>query len=276
MDSIYRQIRPFKVSEEIVQQIKSLIKEGKLQPGEALPPERIFAEMLGVGRSSIREAINILETLGFIEIKKRIGVFVRSVSEPIITNPLRQILEEDDSKFYELYEFRKDIELASTYKAARFRTDRDLYRMKKVLEKMEHDCKKLGISVKDDLAFHLGIAQATQNFMRAHILKSVWELSEDYMELGAMKIREEKGGAITIYNQHKRIFLAIQQRDQEAARSRMEEHLSWVEIKWKEFGKKPSDNSGKTRRRVRSTSLLLARLPLSQSDQPQSFYHTQS
>lgn len=246
MDSIYRQIRPLKVSEEIVQQIKSLIKEGKLHPGEALPPERIFAEMLGVGRSSIREAINILATLGFIEIKKRIGVFVRSVTNPIITDPLKQIMEEDDSKFYELYEFRKDIELASTYKAAKLRTERDLDRMKKVLEKMEQDNKKLRLSVKDDLAFHLGIAQATQNFMRVHILKNVWELSEDYMELVATKIGEEKRGSITVYNQHKRIFLAIQQRDQEAARSRMEQHLSWVEAKWKEFGKKPFANSGKT------------------------------
>ena len=104
MKNIYTQIRPHKISEEIVNQIKSLIKDGKLQPGQKLPPERTLADLLGVGRSSLREAINILEALGFVEIRNRKGIFVRPVSSPIISDPLRQILEEDKSKLYELYE----------------------------------------------------------------------------------------------------------------------------------------------------------------------------
>ncbi len=70
MQSIYRRIRPYKVTEEIVAQIKSLIKDGTLHPGEQLPSERILCGLLGVGRSSIREAINVLEALGFLEIKE--------------------------------------------------------------------------------------------------------------------------------------------------------------------------------------------------------------
>jgi DNA-binding GntR family transcriptional regulator len=73
MQSIYRRIRPCKVTEEIVGQIKSLIKDGTLHPGEQLPSERILCGLLGVGRSSIREAC-VLEALGF-QVKNRKGVF---------------------------------------------------------------------------------------------------------------------------------------------------------------------------------------------------------
>jgi DNA-binding FadR family transcriptional regulator len=50
MQSIYRRIRPYKVTEEIVAQIKSLTKNGTLHPGEQLPSERILCGLLGVGR----------------------------------------------------------------------------------------------------------------------------------------------------------------------------------------------------------------------------------
>ena len=88
MKNIYRPIRQHKVTEEIVTQIKSLIKDGTLQPGEKLPSERMLCGLLGVGRSSLREALNILEALGFLEIKNRRGIFVHSVSLPLLCDPL--------------------------------------------------------------------------------------------------------------------------------------------------------------------------------------------
>ncbi len=236
MNSIYNQIRPHKIPEEIVQQVKSLIKDGKLQPGEKLPPERTLANLLGVGRSSLREAINILETLGFVEIRKRKGIFVRPVSSPIISDPLRQILEEDKSKLYELYELRKDIELTSIYKAVRLRNKTDLARIRKPLKKMEEDAQNSNLSLSDDVDFHLAIARATHSFLRVHILKSIFDLASDYMSLIVDKLVEEKTSIQSVLDQHRKIFQAIQRRDEEGARALMDEHLTWVEEKWREFG----------------------------------------
>jgi GntR family transcriptional repressor for pyruvate dehydrogenase complex len=213
-----------------------LIKEGKLQPGEKLPPERTLAEYFGVGRSSLREAINILETLGFVEIKKRKGIYIQSVSSPIMSDPLIQILEEDEGKLYKLYELRKDIELASTYLAAGRRTATDLSNMLKPLKRMEGDAKSAYFSLSDDVEFHLAIAQATHNFLRVHILKNILDLADDYMGLIARKLVEEKTGVFSILDQHTRIYEAVKKRDQDGARSMMEEHLTWVEEKWKAFG----------------------------------------
>ncbi|HUV60301.1 MAG TPA: FadR/GntR family transcriptional regulator [Desulfatiglandales bacterium] len=238
MNTIYSQIRPHKIPEEIAKQIKSLIKDGKLQPGGKLPPERTLADLLGVGRSSLREAINILETLGFVEVKKREGIFIRTVSSTIMFDPLRQILEEDRGKLYELYELRKDIELASISMAAKLRTRKDLVRIEKFLTKMEEDAENSHLSLSDDVEFHLAIAHATHNWLRAHILKNIFDLATDYMGLIVQKLIEEKTGIFIILDQHKKIYQAIQKRDQKNARALMNEHLTWVEEKWKEFGRK--------------------------------------
>ncbi|MEJ2201826.1 MAG: GntR family transcriptional regulator, partial [Desulfuromonadaceae bacterium] len=57
MTIVFEPIRPKKISEEIVEQIKTLIAKGELKPGDRIPSERNLAEMLGVSRPSVREAI---------------------------------------------------------------------------------------------------------------------------------------------------------------------------------------------------------------------------
>lgn len=230
MHSVYRQIRLHTVPEKIVQEIKSLISEGQLKPGEKLPPERTLADLFGVARSSLREAINILETLGFVEIKKRKGIFIRTVSSPTLSDPLRQILEEDKDTFYKIYELRKDIESASAYIAAKLRTKTDLTRIKTFLNRMEKDTRRSQASLYDDLEFHIAIAQATHNFIRVHILKNIFDLSDDFIDF----VRQRFNIAM-VFAQHEKIFQAIQKKDQEGARALMNEHLNWAEEQWKKF-----------------------------------------
>lgn len=71
MDAVFKEVQVEKVSDKIVSQLIELITEGKLLPGEKLPSERRLTDLFGVGRSSLREALNTLETMGFIEIKKK-------------------------------------------------------------------------------------------------------------------------------------------------------------------------------------------------------------
>ncbi len=237
MQTIYRRIRPHKVTEEIVAQIKSLIKDGTLHPGEKLPSERVLCGLLGVGRSSIREAINVLEALGFLEIKNRKGVFVRSVSSPLVYDPLVQILQEDKGKLADLYGLRKDIELASSYLAAKLRTKKDLARMKEFLKRMEREAPAYSrSSVRDDMGYHLAIAQASGNFLRVHILRNIFDLAGDFYRVSAERITA--GGELyTVIEQHEALFQAIEKMDQEGARACMEEHLTYGEQKWKAWVK---------------------------------------
>ena len=74
-----------KISYKVVEQFKKLIAEGKLQPGQRLPTEKELAETLRVSRPTLREALTVLEAIGYIEIRPREGSFVRTM----IPSPLR-------------------------------------------------------------------------------------------------------------------------------------------------------------------------------------------
>lgn len=234
MKSIFQPVKPKKVTAEIVHQLTRLIKEGRLQPGEKLPGERTLSGLLGVGRSTLREAVNILEALGFLETRNRKGIYVKSVSSPIISDPLRKILEEDKSALADLYGLRKDIELASADLAARLHTDGDLEVMEVHLSRMRKDAERSHLVLSDDMEFHLAIAQATHNFLRVHILKSLFDLSSEYFVFVRETIAVEANIPM-IFDQHERIFHAIKRRDSEAARSTMDQHLTWVQAKWEEL-----------------------------------------
>ena len=238
MNDVFRQIRPRSIPKGIVQQIKDLIREGKLHPGEKLPSERSLAEIFGVGRSSLREAINSLETLGLVEKKNRAGIYVKSIASPIISDPLMQMLEEDETRFFDLYEIRKDIEIASAYMAAQKRTDSDLAKMKNILDKMKENAEKKFIERGDDLDFHMAIAFGTHNLLRTHTLKNIFDMFGDFITHVANKLNRDRKNITLNMDQHKKIFEAIREADSERARDLMNEHLTWVEKIWREFGLK--------------------------------------
>lgn len=238
MRHFFHRIKPDSVQKGIVQQIKDLIRDGKLHPGEKLPSERTLSEIFGVGRSSLREAMNTLETLGFVEKRDRAGIFVRSIGSPIVSDPLMQMLEEDETKFYDLYEIRKDIEIASADMAARNRTQNDLNRIETILLKMEKNVQKRVRGHVDDLEFHIAIAEGSHNLLRVHILKNIFDLFGDFITYVATKIDQDpKNSAINI-RQHNQIYQAINLKDSKSARNKMNEHMSWIEEKWIEFGPK--------------------------------------
>ena len=243
MNGVFTQIKPHKIPEEIVHQVTSLIKEGRLQPGQKLPSERALSDLFGVGRSSLREAINILETLGFVETRTRKGIFVRSVSSSTISDPMRVILEEDRNTLYKLYEMRKDLELASAFRAATLRKQTDLSAIQRSLKRMEVDAKASRLVLEADQDFHLAIARATHNLFRVHILKNMLDLAEDYMGLIVDKLIEEKDGVFDVLAQHERIYKAVQDKDPEDARRQMDVHLTWVEKKWETFVSEKSSPS---------------------------------
>ena len=233
METVFKKVKLQKVSEEVANQIRNLVKDGKLAPGEKLPAERVFSEMLGVGRSSLREAINILETQGFVETRKRQGIYVCSLGDSIISDPLRQILKEDKNKLIQLYEVRKDIELASAFAAATHRTPTDIEKMRQLLEKMERDAEKSMLSLYDDLEFHLAIARSGQNIFRNHILKNIFDISDAHLQnvMGIMIGEQER--ILGLLEQHRAIFTAIEQQNPSLARTAMAAHLTWVEEQWK-------------------------------------------
>lgn len=229
---LYQRVKPKKVSEEIVEQIKTLVKTGKLLPGEQLPPERAFADMLGVGRPTLREAFKHLEALGLIEIRKRQGVFISNISSPMVSNPLLQVFREDPGMLPYLYEMRKDIEIAAAGLAAQRRTEADLAAIQAPVDQMETQLKAGSFSILDDIRFHMAIARATHNFLRVHIMQHIFDISSDFLENVSSKLGRTPTELSHVMEQHRHVFEAISDQDPQRSRMEMERHLDWVENQW--------------------------------------------
>ncbi len=231
MTEPFAQIRVEKVSEQICEQIIELIVAGQLQPGDKLPGERKLIDLLGVARSSLREALNRLETLGYIEIRKRQGNFVKSMDTTFRKEPLKNLIQGDVSKIVQLYELRRDIEQFSAYHAALKRSEDDLQKIAHCLDDFHTRSGRLSFSWESDQAFHLAVAQASQNFLRVHVVTNIFEFSAEFIQPVVDTTFGRKENLQLIHQQHLEIFEAIRACDGEGARASMDAHLQWTNRK---------------------------------------------
>jgi len=226
----FKPIKQEKISTKIAEQIKSLIKEGDLKPGDALPPERELVKVFNVSRASLREALNSLAGMGFLEMSQKHRTIVKSLVSGRMTEPLHLLIKDDIQTVFELIEVRKSIETWNAYHAAQRAKEDDFVRLEKSTESMQAKIEQRISVVEDDADFHLAIAEATHNKIQTHLMFSIYDL-----------LKESLGGyyeSITmqdIYDQHCKIVEAIKKRDPDLASRRMLEHLDYVESRVKEF-----------------------------------------
>ena len=222
---MYKPIKPVRVSDEIVNQIKGLIGQGKLKPGDRLPPERELVELLGVSRPSLREALNSLTTMGFLEVKQAKRTFVKSMASPTIQDPLSLLIKADTRKIFDLIEVRKALETWTAYHAAERATEEDISQLDTILQKMKGALKKGESWEKQDADFHLALAQATHNTIQIHIMSTIHDLLKE----STAKVFTDSKKVQKLLDQHGYIFSAIKEHAPDKARERALEHLDYVE-----------------------------------------------
>ena len=117
MTTLFKKIPQKKVSDRVFDQVRDLIANGRLLPGDRLPPERELTGMLEVSRSSVREAIRKLECLGFVEQRQGEGTFIRSATAGPMTDLMQELIKEDNFIF-DLMEIRAVLETWGAARAA--------------------------------------------------------------------------------------------------------------------------------------------------------------
>ncbi|MEE8224579.1 MAG: GntR family transcriptional regulator, partial [candidate division NC10 bacterium] len=106
---ILKAVKKTRIYQDIVAQVKELIAEGKLKPGDQLPSERELSEMFQVSRASVREAIRALESMGFIEIRQGEGTYIASSVETLLASVASALLHQRDP-LLQVFEARKILE----------------------------------------------------------------------------------------------------------------------------------------------------------------------
>ena len=222
-DHVFRAIEQKKVSSQIVDQVKTLIASGKLKPGDTLPPERELMKVFNVSRPTLREALNMLSIMGFIQVSQRQRTKVKSLVPSNITEPLRHLLKEDIKTSLELIDARAIIETANAALAAERADEEDIARLEECIEKMRINLREDDTLNKEDANFHLTVAEATHNKIQTHLMFSIYDLLKE--TVGLCYYNDE---AENIFQQHCRIVEAIKEKDPQCAKERMEEHLSYI------------------------------------------------
>ncbi len=225
--SIYKEIKPTKISDQVFEQIQDLIYRGQLRPGEKILPERELADSLNVSRNSVREAINKLIERKLIENRQGMGTFVRKPEPGQQDNPLTSVLG-DDISAQELLEFRLGLECNAAVLAARKATSEDIAQLITIMDEMRRMVKEGSMGHEEDVRFHMAIAYATKNRVHIHMMKRFYDLLYYGIWKSHMYLYQEAPNLEEILAQHGKILEAIRNHDTQMAYDIMREHIKFV------------------------------------------------
>jgi GntR family transcriptional regulator, transcriptional repressor for pyruvate dehydrogenase complex len=217
-----------KAYEDIVQQIRTLIEEGKLKRNDHLPSERDLSETFRVSRTTVREAIRTLESMKLLQSRQGNGTYVIASSAEALIQPLAAALFNEKDDIRDIFTIRKIIEPHVAELAAENASPEEIEEMEKILGMQESSIGRGENIIETDSAFHNLMATATKSRVMERLIIALIDLLKQLREQYLFEDENDERARMSL-NGHQRILAAIKQGDREAARTSMIEHLEGVE-----------------------------------------------
>ncbi len=220
-DQRFEQIkRSERLSDKVAQALTDSIVSGRMATGEKLPSERLLCEQFGVSRPVVREAVRDLVAKGLLADHPRRGHVVGELGASSVSRSLVLFVGGRRVDYSQLLEVRTVLEVAAAGRAAERPTDEQLEAVRLAEEAMTPDLSAAD-AARADVAFHRAVAEATGNAYYVILIDALREvlLVAQQPTLADPKIVRTARAA------HRRIFVAICDRDPEGARSAMQAHL---------------------------------------------------
>jgi GntR family transcriptional repressor for pyruvate dehydrogenase complex len=231
--SFLKPIKQQKVSDQVFEQLKELIFRGKLNPGEKLLPEREMALSMGVSRTSVRNALSRLVTMGLVEHQQGKGTFV-SIPDPEESNPFAIAMNNQKPSIFDLLEVRMGLECVAAALAAQRADASDIRALKQSIASMKTKVEAGRLGTQADTSFHMAIAYATKNPLHIQVMKNFYDYLIHGITEGLKSLYETPTNIQRILNQHEHIMKAIINRDPEYAYKAMQQHIDFVKEFFKE------------------------------------------
>ncbi len=226
---ILKRVEPIRLFEQAVEQIRELITNGTWTTGEKLPSEQELARQFDVSRSSVREALRVLESEGFIEARRGSGTYVANAPRPRGRSELLQWLTEREETLEQVLQVRESIEGLTASLAASGAPDQALAEIRAVVEELagkvqEQDrngeaCAERLANL--DAAFHLAISRASGNDFAHEILAHMLPA----FDTGNQAILSLLHRAEAMQQEHLEILAALEAHDPVAAEQAMRRHI---------------------------------------------------
>jgi GntR family transcriptional repressor for pyruvate dehydrogenase complex len=197
----------------------------ELKTGDKLPSEPRLAAMFHVGRSSIRDAVRKLETVGLLECRHGVGTIVRDVSGESVLDPLAAALLLKRHHIHDLLEVRQMIEPGIAARAAVHASPEQIARLELILRRQQENLGDGGLPGEDDIAFHCVIATAADN----SVMLKIFDLLMEQLKESRERSLQVKGRSQKSYAGHRRILEALKRKDAGGAETAMRRHLQEIE-----------------------------------------------
>ncbi|MEH7380500.1 FadR/GntR family transcriptional regulator [Bacillus sp. JJ1533] len=210
------------VTEIVIDRIRTYITENQCQPGDRLPTEKEIVDMLGVSRTSVREALKSLQSNGIIEMKQGSGIFVKEVKLQNVLKSLSPFLHYDQAKFKEIIDTRMILELGAVELAIEHDQVELIHKMKHWNELLLEKIKRGEKAKTEDFLFHKALFQATGNETFIQLSSMI----NDYFNMNQLEEVTEIEDYLNSYQEHKIIIEAIIDKNVNLAKNTMRTHLS--------------------------------------------------
>ena len=208
--------------DEVVKRISDLIRTGEYSAGDKLPAEEMIRKQLGVGRSTVREALRVLQAYGVVELRSGKGAFVQDKSD-YTYKMVREWFMEKESELHELFEVRLAIETTAIPLAIERGADVQIERIQKIHERFQAcvDAKNNIELAALDEAFHKAIVDAANNRYLSRINELVSDSLIDYRK----RSFAVKANVMNALGPHQTIVDCICAKKADAGVSAMKHHI---------------------------------------------------
>jgi len=220
-------IEPRRLYQQIADQIRELIRQGDIQAGTRLPPERDLAQRLGVSRPSLREAMIALDIEGTVEIRGGSGVYVSNRPK----RAARPTASLGDSPT-ELMQARAALEGSVVVLACAHATEADIARLRELVESMRKVIAQRRSPLEFDRQFHLTIAEMSHNTVMVRLISEMFESRRSPISSKLSSRFENTRTWNLALKEHQAILRALEQRDPLAAQTAVRAHLKASEERW--------------------------------------------
>lgn len=219
-------IEKLSTTDKVIESIRAYIQEPGRHAGEKLPTENELSKQLGVGRSSIREALRVLQTMGYVTIIHGKGAFIQSTERT--SEAAERWFEENVYALNDIYVVREMIEPLMAELAAKSITEKEIEALRENLRKQEEitllppEQSSPAKMARLDEEFHVIICESTRNPFLLMMYKQVAPALHKYRLNSFCVLRNRKNALPP----HRRIIDALAAHDGSLARQYMEEHIA--------------------------------------------------
>jgi GntR family L-lactate dehydrogenase operon transcriptional regulator len=222
------------IVEQLTDQLEQIVRSRGLVPGDRLPSERQLSQDLDVSRSSLREAIQKLQSRGVLETRRGGGTYVSQPPEDwttsAIVTPLAQLIQDNPEYRFDVLEIRHALEGSAAWHAALRATPEDKLRIRACFDRMiaGHGSDNPLDEPQADAEFHLAIAEASHNLILLQVMRGLFHLLQVNVTQNLSALYQHPRVFEPLSGQHRALMDAVIDGDPQRARAAAQEHLEFV------------------------------------------------